>query len=207
MVDIEINNNLPQEEYQNREVIKENNLSSKFCKKCGKVIHNVIIQDNKRIDGRRRVYCLECSPFGLRRMCGPNPLYYKKGDAIKVKVKGRRVSYKVDRICQECGKIYHQASRNNTCSTCRTAKKRKFIKKTALEYKGGKCENCGYDKCSAALDFHHTDPTKKEFNISILFGRKFDLLKIELDKCVLLCSNCHRELHAAEKENKNNKQE
>lgn len=66
----------------------------------------------------------------------------------------------------------------------------------AIAYKGGKCEKCGYNKCAAALDFHHRDPTQKELNI----GGKAQTwawarIKAELDKCDLLCSNCHREVH------------
>lgn len=67
----------------------------------------------------------------------------------------------------------------------------------AIKYLGGKCRLCGYDKCIAALQFHHRDPATKEFTIS---GRtiKWDRLKPELDKCDLLCANCHAELHFEE---------
>lgn len=61
--------------------------------------------------------------------------------------------------------------------------------------KGGKCRLCGYDKCIAALEFHHTDPTQKEFQISKRWSMTDERIKSEIDKCVLLCSNCHRETH------------
>ena len=72
--------------------------------------------------------------------------------------------------------------------------KRKY---EAIMAKGGKCEICGYDKNLAALDFHHVNPEEKEFQID---ARKFansnlNTLKEELDKCILVCANCHRELH------------
>lgn len=72
---------------------------------------------------------------------------------------------------------------------------RKNIKKRMVEYKGGRCQICGYNKCIEALDFHHLDPKDKDFNIS---GgtRSFEKLKPEIDKCILVCSNCHREIHA-----------
>ena len=55
---------------------------------------------------------------------------------------------------------------------------------------------CGYNKCVASLDFHHEDPTKKEYGISSNGSTiSWEKLKIELDKCILLCANCHRELH------------
>ena len=67
----------------------------------------------------------------------------------------------------------------------------------AIEYKGGKCEQCGYDRCIEALEFHHTDPTKKDFNISSKgYTRSWKRVQEELDKCVTLCANCHREVHA-----------
>jgi hypothetical protein len=73
---------------------------------------------------------------------------------------------------------------------------RKNQKLRSIEYKGGKCVICGYNKCVAALDFHHLDPTIKEFGISA-YGhtKKWDRVKEELDKCVLVCKNCHAELH------------
>ena len=71
---------------------------------------------------------------------------------------------------------------------------RKRTKKKLIEYKGGKCELCGYNKCDSALQFHHKAPTEKDFSIS---GKSlsFDRLKEEVDKCMLVCSNCHAEIH------------
>ena len=68
------------------------------------------------------------------------------------------------------------------------------VKQKALDYKGGKCETCGYNKSYWALDFHHKDPSQKDFTIA--GGNKsFETLKPELDKCSLLCKNCHAEEH------------
>lgn len=72
---------------------------------------------------------------------------------------------------------------------------RRKLKVKAVEYKGGKCEECGYNKSHAALDFHHTDPTSKDLQISNGNYRQWDVVRVELDKCRLLCSNCHREEH------------
>ena len=72
---------------------------------------------------------------------------------------------------------------------------RKMIKNQIVEYKGGKCEICGYNKCIEALEFHHLNPEEKDFTIS--GGTKgFEKLKPEIDKCILVCSNCHREIHS-----------
>lgn len=76
-------------------------------------------------------------------------------------------------------------------------KRRKKIKEMAIEYKGGKCQLCGYDKCKDALEFHHLDPKEKDFGISSNgLTRAWTKVQEELDKCVMLCANCHRETHA-----------
>lgn len=75
--------------------------------------------------------------------------------------------------------------------------RRRIVKAKLVEYKGGKCERCGYDKCLSALQFHHIDPSKKELKVSST-SRSFESLKIEVDKCSLLCANCHMELHDVE---------
>lgn len=72
--------------------------------------------------------------------------------------------------------------------------KRLALKERAIQHLGGKCQICGYDKCPAAFDFHHLDPDEKDFAISEVMD--WERLVVELDKCVLLCANCHREVHA-----------
>ena len=70
-------------------------------------------------------------------------------------------------------------------------------KQRAIDYKGGVCSRCGYSICINALEFHHLDPTNKEAAISTYLRNKknWKSMKIELDKCILLCANSHRELH------------
>lgn len=71
---------------------------------------------------------------------------------------------------------------------------RRRVKIKLVEYKGDKCELCGYNKCITSLDFHHKDPKEKDFSVS---GRtlSFEKLKNEVDKCILVCRNCHGEIH------------
>lgn len=77
------------------------------------------------------------------------------------------------------------------------AKRRKKIKAMAVAYKGGKCMLCGYDKCADALDFHHLNPSQKEFGLGVGgLTRSWSRVKKEADKCILICANCHREIHA-----------
>ena len=66
----------------------------------------------------------------------------------------------------------------------------------AIAYKGGQCQSCGYNKCYSALEFHHRDPSTKEFDWFRLKNRAWSTIVAELNKCDLLCSNCHREKHS-----------
>lgn len=83
-------------------------------------------------------------------------------------------------------------SRNNSYYVSKMRRSRAI---KAVNYKGGKCKKCGYDKCIAALDFHHRNAEDKSFTISSGCTKKWDTLVKELDKCDLLCANCHREYH------------
>jgi hypothetical protein len=65
----------------------------------------------------------------------------------------------------------------------------------AIRYKGGCCQKCGYDKCIGALDFHHLDPSTKEAGWTGMRKMSMENMIKELDKCILLCANCHRETH------------
>ena len=69
------------------------------------------------------------------------------------------------------------------------------IKKKAIEYKGGCCSRCGYDKYYGSLQFHHRNPEEKDVNWTKLRLRSWDKITFELDKCDLLCANCHGEVH------------
>jgi len=77
------------------------------------------------------------------------------------------------------------------------AKRRRKIRTMACEYKGGKCAICGYKRSIEALEFHHLDPKKKDFGVSEDgLTRAWERVKKEIEKCILICANCHRELHA-----------
>ena len=77
------------------------------------------------------------------------------------------------------------------------SKRRQKIKDMAIDYKGGKCFLCGYKRCKNALEFHHLDADSKEFAVSKDgLTRSWDRVKKEIKNCVLVCANCHRELHS-----------
>jgi 5-methylcytosine-specific restriction endonuclease McrA len=82
-------------------------------------------------------------------------------------------------------------------STCKNKhfvdKFRWELKLKAIAYLGGVCQKCGYKKLPHALEFHHRDPSKKEFSLGLPHTRSWEKMKAEIDKCDLLCANCHRE--------------
>ncbi len=84
------------------------------------------------------------------------------------------------------------------CKKCRSeavARKRRRLKRVLVKERGGSCALCGYDRCLAALQFHHLDPDTKAFGIAHRgFTRSLAAARAEAAKCVLLCSNCHAEV-------------
>lgn len=85
------------------------------------------------------------------------------------------------------------------CKSCRinaSNERSVDIKKQAIEYLGGKCQDCGLVDNPCVYDFHHLDPSKKALAFGTRGGKSFKTLKTELDKCVLLCANCHRKRHS-----------
>lgn len=113
------------------------------------------------------------------------------------------------KVCPVCGKEFEvpiSKNKRTFCFDCfpepdislsKTEKitlRRRFIKKKLVEYAGGKCQRCGYDKSLRALEFHHLDPKEKNFTIGET-NASFLEQKEEIKKCILLCSNCHAELH------------
>ena len=136
------------------------------CKKCGCAFPNRIVIDGKEHIVSSRNYCLECSPFGKHNT--KKLEFDEKYNIIKRK---QQVSNAVKR-------------------------RRKVMKRKSIEYKGGRCGLCGYNKCESALEFHHIDPSSKLFGIGSGDTRSWESVREELDKCVLLCSNCHKEVES-----------
>jgi len=70
------------------------------------------------------------------------------------------------------------------------------LKSLIVKFMGGKCVLCGYNKCMRAMHFHHLNPNEKDFNISKYKSTyNWTKVEIELEKCVLVCANCHAEIH------------
>jgi hypothetical protein len=75
-------------------------------------------------------------------------------------------------------------------------RRRRKVKQTLVSEAGGRCRLCGYDRCAAALEFHHLNPGEKAFGLAQCGAHSIDKLRAEVRKCMLLCSNCHAEVEA-----------
>lgn len=130
--------------------------------------------------------------FILRKKINENILNLENGQKVcgKCKIKKPFDSfYKY----KKNGKFYKNCK---LCHNKNPAKRLRNLKIKCVNYKGGMCKKCGYNKFIGSLDFHHIEPEHKDFMISHSFTSFNNLHKKELDKCILLCSNCHRIEHS-----------
>jgi hypothetical protein len=150
----------------------------KKCNLCGKI--KSLSYFYKRPNGRVKGHCKDCNYEMVKKNRKENPQkhrdYYKK---------------------------YWKDPKNKEKKYLSAKNRQIRIKLKCVEYMGGGCSVCGYDKCIEALEFHHLDPKTKDKDLS--HGRgvdtriSFDNLKRELNKCILVCANCHREKHYEER--------
>lgn len=150
----------------------------KKCNKCKRIfpIENYAIID--KVKNWRRGICIRC--------------YNEYSNEYNNK-------RKENNICIKCGLIsregYMMCLKCSKKETARIKEKRRSNKIKAVEYKDGKCEKCGIkSKYMCIYEFHHIED--KDFTIArYLHNRSWDIIKKELDKCKLVCSNCHRIIH------------
>ena len=116
-------------------------------------------------------------------------------------------SFEKPYLCKDCGENNPKnfyGRRKNRCNKCHNKSQASIGKSKrlkAIKLLGGSCRVCGYNKCSSALEFHHIDPTIKDVHYSSMRSWSFSRIKKELDNCLLLCSNCHREEHERLRQN------
>jgi len=90
-------------------------------------------------------------------------------------------------------KIYYEKNKKKIYE--RKMRRRRRLKEEIINMLGTKCKICGYSKCNDAFDFHHEKGNKEDhINTFLKSGSRQKILK-EAKKCILLCANCHRELH------------
>lgn len=162
---------------------------TKICQSCNKEFNTYQKINGKWFRFIKKKNCPECSPIHSYT------LSLKKEDENT-------------RLCRLCAKLLpienfcnnnKSGQKNSYCNKCHSQKvrtSRQNFKIQCIEYLGGKCVKCGYNNCADAFDFHHRDPKQKDFGIGKHQGTKFsEKVKLELDKCDLVCANCHREIH------------
>jgi hypothetical protein len=139
---------------------------------------------HKIIEGAECKYCVKCQSWL------PLSTYYK----------AKYIKDGYSRLCKVCSCKYTRDRRIPEKSKISYGKwriKNKYRWDKIIEELGyGKCKICGYDKCFAAIDFHHVSPKEKEMQVARIFDKVPTEERVsELLKCIPVCSNCHRELH------------
>lgn len=162
-----------------------------ICTNCGDKIPWVTEVNGEKKHLGRRKRCLKCNPLGTRNFWGDKKIVGSENGIRKLE--------KREFFCKICKNPFKHKTRNRVCTSCRKRNKKEAIVK---EF-GGCCSVCGYDKCLEVLSFHHKDKNKKEKNIARLWHNSNKSLRKELEKCQLVCANCHGEIHQKEREWRN----
>ncbi len=152
----------------------------KRCKVCNNVFPKRIIINGKRINLQRRKHCFECSPFG----------YHNTKTLSKACNKDNKMAKK----CTQCGNLCIKSTK--LCPTCYFNQRKNLRAQVVDNIVGTSCWICDYNKCRYSLHFHHLDPSIKKFSLNNRSAMlKWDRVLEELKKCILVCANCHGEIH------------
>ena len=153
------------------------------CRKCQNTFPNRLIVDGKERILHNRKFCLDCSPFGGRnnKADDPSRLVIRNHNPYNTWTDEQKENFQA--------RLWWASF----------TRKRKLV-----ELSGGKCKVCGYNKTLKALEFHHRDPVKKKFALNGENLRRYSwkTLLEELEKCDLVCSNCHSEIEDQKFQNK-----
>ena len=164
-----------------------------------KLFHTKVLKYAKKIKSINYLggECTKCQEKNIFKLCfhhlNPNLKNTNLENNILANMKWDSLKKELDKcivLCQNCHREEHYINNHG-------GDFRRINKKIFLEYKGISCVKCSYDKCEASLSFHHLNLSMKEFNIGKV-NERFDSIqnlntKIlnELDKCIVLCFNCH----------------
>ncbi len=144
-----------------------------------------------------RTHCRNGHPFDEKNNYKNKEGYYRCRVCNKLRM--RRVNSTPEAKAKNVVKAraWVDAHREHYREYCRARRQR--TREWILEYKKRGCSTCGesYPEC---LDFHHRDPKQKEFNIGLMASViSLDRIIKEVEKCDLVCANCHRKLHSSER--------
>lgn len=194
-----------------------------MCQVCGAGFPAVVLLEGKRCDLLGRKHCLECWPH--RALARPRSAVVRPPKSIRCDACGKLFPAKqvIDgilrslyrrRFCLECSPFgahntsktppeattpeeVQRARRQRRLESFRRSlqKRRQKRKRDLVEAHGGRCVDSGYSLCVGALQFHHRDPSTKDFRLGAFNGSLARLIA-EAEKCDLLCANCHAVRHA-----------
>lgn len=181
-------------------------METKYCASCDTVKPlSEFRSDKSRKDGLY-VSCKECQTS--RNKERQRQYQARKRQRSKPASEKRNLHEQGLKRCRSCNEIkqleeFHKTSNNRKkpdCKECANARwnaqKAGHVDQIVHELFGGwECQVCGYDRCRRSFDFHHRGTEAKDFNIASRYTPSYDVLKQEISKCVLLCANCHREVH------------
>lgn len=154
---------------------------SRECRKCGGQVPKFVWIQGKKRNCQRRKYCLTCSPFGLHN--------------TRILEKHREKHSKLKK-CPVCLELHSQ--KGNKCFKCYFYEREKLIQEKVSNLLGGfTCWMCGYNKTKKNICFHHVNESEKLFGLTTreLVGYSWEKVTKEIDKCILVCHNCHGEIH------------
>lgn len=121
--------------------------------------------------------------------------YYKNNTALKTSIYFNILVSSIKKYLNPKRILLNEKQKKQN-KVLAVTKRRKKVRQLLVEYKGGKCSICNYNKCIAALHFHHIDPKTKSFGLSQSgLTKSLSKMKQEADKCIILCANCHAETH------------
>lgn len=146
----------------------------KRCESCGEEFPAKIIIDQRLRSLYGRRFCLACSPFAIHNTSKTPPRLARSPELVE----------------------YRRRKRN--AKTYRWQKRQRSSRKAQLVLdRGGRCVDCGYSACLNSLDFHHRDPSTKEFGLGKFTG-SLVRYRAEAEKCDLVCASCHRLRHLSD---------
>lgn len=159
----------------------------RLCDKCGNPLPFTLVIDGRRRNLASRRFCLSCSPF--------------KAHNTRDITKSRSAGRVLPKRCIRCGRkppavSFYRTNGLRYCKACANHLKWMRdvdLKKKAIQYKGGRCLRCGYTGHYAAFQFHHL--RDKEMTWNMMRNTGWERVRTELDKCQLLCANCHQIIH------------
>jgi hypothetical protein len=151
--------------------------AKRLCRKCHTKIPIAVVIAGVKHNLQRRKFCLECSPFGLHNTMIEDPQAPRSIHTV-FKREDARIAWQL--------------------SAAKAQERARQLKHELIMLAGGACARCGYHRYEGALEFHHTNPKEKLFCLSTnnLRITAREQILAEFAKCMLLCSNCHKEVEA-----------